>query len=209
MLIAGAGGFARQILTTLKATRLTEQSVFYHDHPSDPIGFIPEYFKILRKEEEAREYLKQNPDFILAIGNPASRAYLMHKLENLGGVVYTLIDPSAGISEYETQIGNGCTILQGVIIESGVKLGKGALINVRAIITHDCSVGDFSEISPAAVLLGSCKIGNNCFIGAGAIILPGIQIGDGAIIGAGAVVSKDVPENTTVVGVPAKSIQKN
>jgi acetyltransferase-like isoleucine patch superfamily enzyme len=50
---------------------------------------------------------------------------------------------------------------------------------------------------------------DDCWIGAGAIILPGVKIGKMAIVGAGAVVTKDVPDNTTVVGIPAKAVRKN
>ena len=48
------------------------------------------------------------------------------------------------------------------------------------------------------------SIGNNVWIGMGAKILPGVTIGDNAIVAAGAVVTKDVPENVTVMGVPAR-----
>jgi serine O-acetyltransferase (EC 2.3.1.30) len=51
-------------------------------------------------------------------------------------------------------------------------------------------------------------IGNNVVIGAGAILLGPIKVGDGAKIGAGSVVIKDVPEGTTVVGIPARVVEK-
>ena len=47
-------------------------------------------------------------------------------------------------------------------------------------------------------------IGKNVWIGANAMIVPGVTVGDNAIIGAGAVVTKDVPANAVVAGVPAK-----
>lgn len=49
-------------------------------------------------------------------------------------------------------------------------------------------------------------IGDCAWIGMGAKILPGVNIGENAVIGAGAVVSRDVPPNTVVAGVPAKAI---
>ena len=52
------------------------------------------------------------------------------------------------------------------------------------------------------------KIGKRCWIGANAIILPGITIGDNCVIAAGSVVTKDVPSNCTVAGVPARIISK-
>ena len=53
------------------------------------------------------------------------------------------------------------------------------------------------------------KIGNHVWIGARATILKGVKIGDGAVVAAGAVVTRDVPPNTLVGGVPAKIIKEN
>ena len=55
--------------------------------------------------------------------------------------------------------------------------------------------------------LGSVHIKRNVWIGAGATILPGVTVGENSIVAAGAVVTKDVPDNTIVGGVPAKWIK--
>lgn len=54
--------------------------------------------------------------------------------------------------------------------------------------------------------VGKIVIRDNCFIGHGAIIMPGVTIGPNAIVAAGSVVTKDVPENTVVSGIPAKEV---
>ena len=69
-------------------------------------------------------------------------------------------------------------------------------------------MGDFVEISPGVVLLGRCEVGSYTHIGANATILPGLKLGQHVIIGAGSVVTKDVPNNCMMVGVPAKLVKK-
>ena len=51
------------------------------------------------------------------------------------------------------------------------------------------------------------KLGKNVWVGSDVTILPGVTVGDGAVIGAGSVVTKDVKENTVVVGNPAKFLR--
>ena len=55
---------------------------------------------------------------------------------------------------------------------------------------------------------GPIYIGNNVFFGNDAIVLPGVTIGDNCIIGAGAIVTKDIPSNSVVAGIPARVIEK-
>lgn len=55
-------------------------------------------------------------------------------------------------------------------------------------------------------MFGRIDVGNNVFIGINAILLPGIKIGDNSIIGAGAIVTRDVPSNSVVAGVPARVV---
>lgn len=67
---------------------------------------------------------------------------------------------------------------------------------------HPLSPNDRQSLVP-----GHIHIRSNAWIGAGATILPGVTIGENAVVAAGAVVSKDVPANTIVGGVPAKIIK--
>lgn len=88
----------------------------------------------------------------------------------------------------------------------GIQIDDQVLIGPQAILTsinHDQTPDGRRNLIPRTVHLKK-----NAWIGAGAIVLPGVTVGQNAIVGAGAVVTKDVPDNTVVVGNPAKVIKK-
>lgn len=89
--------------------------------------------------------------------------------------------------------------------QGGIFIDDGALIGhnvVLATLNHDLSPETRSSMIPKPI-----HIGKNVWIGANSVVLPGVTVGDGAVIAAGAVVTRDVPENTVVGGVPAKFIK--
>ena len=90
--------------------------------------------------------------------------------------------------------------------QGGIVLGDGVLIGhnvVLATLNHDEHPDKRHILHPAPIILGK-----NVWIGANATVVPGVTIGDGAIVAAGAVVTKDVPPNTVVGGVPARTIKQ-
>lgn len=116
-----------------------------------------------------------------------------------------LVHPSAVLSP-SASLGIGSQVLASAIVAADVILGEAVLVNTGAIVEHDCVVGAGSTVGPRAVLCGRVRIDQDATIGAGAILLPDVVVGTGAVIGAGAVVTRPVPADTTVVGVPARPI---
>ena len=209
MLIIGAKGFAKEVLEVVHQIDQIEKLVFFDDVNDDIKGSLYKKFPILKTSEEALNYFNTIDNrFTIGIGNPVLRKNLCDKFSLLGGVFTSTISPLVNIGLYDVQIGKGTNILSGAILSNGSKLGIGCIIYYNVIITHDCIVGDFVEISPSATLLGRCTVGSFSQIGANATILPDTVIGKNVIIGAGSVITKDIPDNCVVYGIPAKMIKE-
>ena len=112
----------------------------------------------------------------------------------------------------------------GIEIHPGAKIGKNLFIDhgMGVVIGETSEIGDNVTIYHAVTLGGSSPsidserqrhekrhptIGNDVVIGSGAQIIGPINVGNGARIAANAVVVKDVPENATMVGIPAKAVK--
>jgi sugar O-acyltransferase (sialic acid O-acetyltransferase NeuD family) len=203
MLIIGAKGFAKELLEAITQDNPKADVSFYDDVSEDLPELLFDKYSIFRNEEEVELYFREKDKrFALGIGNPKLRFNFFEKFTALGGKLTTLISPFATIGKYNL-IREGNNILTNVVVESDNSIGRGCLIHVGSLVSHDVTIGDFCEISPHSNLLGNVTIGDFCSLGTGSIILPGVKLGNNVVVGAGAVVTKDVADNTTVVGVPA------
>ena len=110
--------------------------------------------------------------------------------------------------------GEGCEIYEMASFGTEpylVKLGNKVRVNKGVhFITHDGGVWVLRNSIPELKdidLFGSIEVGNNVHIGNNYIIMPGVTIGNNCIIGCGAIVTKDIPDNSIAVGIPARVIE--
>ncbi len=209
MLIIGAKGLAKEVLEIFHQKNELENLYFYDDISMDVQDKLFGQFPILRNIEQVVALFKTDPNFTIGVGNPKLRFKLYNQFKAIGGEMISTISHLALIGNYGTSIASGTIIMAGTVITNDVKIGKACLINPNCTISHDTLIGDFVVVSPGVQITGSCKIGDFCTIGTNATILPKIKLGNNVIIGAGAVVTKDVEDGLTVVGIPAKLLERN
>lgn len=148
--------------------------------------------------------------FFIGVGmikNATKRIQLFEHGQRYGLTPIQAIHPKSVLAT-SVQLGKGVTIMAGAILNPYITVGDNVIINTGACIDHDCVIGHHTHIAPGVTISGAVQIGEGCLIGVGATIRQGIRIGRNAIVGAGAVVVQDVPDDTTVVGVPAKPINQ-
>lgn len=109
--------------------------------------------------------------------------------------------------------------ITGIEIHPGAEIGEGLFIDhgMGVVIGETCEIGDNVLIYQGVTLGGTGKetgkrhptIGNNVMVGTGAKVLGPIKIGNNVKIGGGSVVLDDMPDNSTVVGIPARAVKRN
>lgn len=194
MILYGASGHCKVIIDILEAYGVKI------DHVVDDNPQITELLGY-----EVRRNVGEYGQAIVSIGASEIRKKIVEELKV--GEYLTAVHPSAVVSP-RAKIGEGTVVMQGTVIQSCAEIGKHVIVNTGASVDHDCKIGDFVHIAPHATVLGGVEIGEGTWVGAGAVIKQYLKIGANCMIGAGAVVIADVPDGTTVVGVPAREIKR-
>jgi acetyltransferase-like isoleucine patch superfamily enzyme len=164
----------------------------------------PDYYRIIKACNDTRKLLFR----LNAASEPEEIRNLIGKLTGFEVDTTTMVFPPFQINYGKnTKIGRNvfinfdCTFLDlgGITIDDNVMLApKVSLLSEG----HPVTVNDRQTLT-----VGKIHIKRNAWIGANATILQGVTIGENSVVAAGAVVSKDVPTNTVVGGIPAKNIK--
>jgi sugar O-acyltransferase (sialic acid O-acetyltransferase NeuD family) len=142
-----------------------------------------------------------------AIGSPKRRTLVESLIDDGRALAPPLIHPSSTVASTAT-IEPGCVVFPNVVIGARTTIGAGTIINRGALIGHHSRIGMHAFLGPGANVAGGVTVGDEAYLGIGCIIRDDRSIGARSTVGAGAVVVADVPDSVTVIGLPARPMER-
>lgn len=203
VIIIGGGGHAKVLIDAL---RLRSVRILGIMDPALAKGTRILDLPVLGDDAAVDAYGPDQVDLVNALGSihvPVQRKAIFERFSGKGYRFAAVLHPSAVIAS-DVELGEGVQVMAGAVIQAGSRIGRNAIVNTRASVDHDCSIGEHVHVAPGVTLSGSVSIGDLVHVGTAAVVIQGTAIGRNSMIGAGALVLEAVPEDSTVLGSPAK-----
>jgi sugar O-acyltransferase (sialic acid O-acetyltransferase NeuD family) len=212
IVIFGTGGNCLDILDAIREINKIERTyecVGFLDDNAELLGSRFHDLEVLGPLNRAKD-LKDSCFFVNGIGSQKNfiiKDKIISKTQVSIERFETIIHPTAVVSNTSV-IGRGVVVLQNVTIASNVVVGNHVMILPNSVISHDDQIEDYTCIAGGVCISGGVRIGEGCYLGSNCSIIENIHIGKHSLIGMGSVVIKPVPENSVMVGSPAKFLRK-
>jgi UDP-perosamine 4-acetyltransferase len=203
LVIVGAGDHGRVVLDILRELGEFPAGFVEPRKGSEAPGQLVEGLPILGGLDEPDAWRSQAQRFVCALGDNRSRAAAFERCLELGLRPIAAIHPTARLLG-GALVEAGAVVCAGSVVGLAARVEANAIINTAASVDHDNRIGRHATIAPGATLAGRVQVGEGAFVGIGASIIEGRTIGDWALVAGGAVVTRDVPPNDRVAGVPAR-----
>lgn len=207
LLIIGARGYGREVYNLAIQCKgyNTEYRIkgFLDDDANALTGFNG-YPEVISSVES---YVVQDDDaFVCALGGIKWKKHYVGLILSKGGLFMNLIHPTA-IFNRNVIYGIGLIVFMYTNISNDCIIGDFVTIQGFVGIGHDSMIGDWCHINAYSFMGGFAVLGNGVCLNTRSTILPSMRIGENATVGAGSIVIRNVKENTTVFGNPAKKIE--
>jgi UDP-N-acetylbacillosamine N-acetyltransferase len=146
LLIIGAGGHGKVVAEIAEEIGY-DHIAFLDDHSPEAIGKIADF----------KKYIEQYTNAFVGIGDNKLRAEFMHKLQNCGFTIPTLIHPSAYVSKTAV-IGMGTVVEPKAIVNANSQIDAGCIISIGAIIDHNVSIGAYCHVNAGAIVQAGAEL---------------------------------------------------
>lgn len=209
--IYGSSGFGREVAPIVRTSRNATEAdiVFIDDSSSSPetVNGLPVY-----NWSEFLAIDAADKSITIAIADAHVRSLLADRCRSHGVGMFDVTASNVFIGD-EVRVEEGHILQPFVTLTANIVIGRYFHANIYSYVAHDCKIGDFVTFAPGVMCNGNVYISDRAYIGTGAVIKQGtpdnpLTIGEGAVVGMGAVVTKDVPAGATVVGNPARILEK-
>lgn len=211
--LIGAGGFCIEVLFLIdRFYKDNWKNIFVIDDNTDVIGTTVRGCEVISNINDFVQNCKKTKevaDIVLTINNPSIRKEIVDRLlkENLSINFPNIIDDTLIFDEEYSTIGNGNIIMDYVSITGNVSIGDFNIIGGRTGIGHDAKIGDFNTFFPRVSVSGGVEMGNQNIFGLNSSILQNKKMGNNNDIWSYTIILKNVKDNCTYFGIPAKKIQ--
>jgi len=208
LVIIGCGGFGREVHDVVNAINKVTPTwtlLGYLDDSPDRVNVT------LVESRNSRvlggtDWLKtagHETQFVIGIGTGKIRRMIHERLSCAGLTAATLVHPEATLG-HGVRIGAGTIICAGVRATTNISLGRHVHLNINSTVGHDCTLEDYVTVNPLVAISGGVTVGTETMLGTHSAILQNLALGDRCVVGAGSCVVKDVLNDVTVKGVPAR-----
>lgn len=204
--VYGVSGMGREIMPLARAQYNTTADLFYVD--DGPLAGSQGVLSF-----DAFLALPYSGKFaIIAVANSFIREKLANRCAQ-AGIGFLDVRAANVVVLDNVVIGEGSLLCSFAHVTCDIRIGRHFHGNFHSYVAHDCVIGDYVTFGPGAKCNGNVHIEDHAYIGSGAVLKQGTpdvprRIGRGAIVGMGAIVTRDVPDGVTVVGNPARIVNR-
>ena len=214
MIIFGAGSFSKIIFLLFKKNFEIKKNRVIIDPflrlTSDSKKFwLENNFQVFHNINSIK-YKEQSQYFVVGIGNEFGfeRYQIINYLNKKNYSIKSFHHKSAFVDE-SVYVSASAILMPKVTIMPLSRISEGCIINTSATIDHEVIIDKGCHIMGSSYIAGRVNIGKWSTIGANSTIFPDINIGENCFIGAGSIVRKNIPDNSVVIGQPAKLLRRN
>lgn len=207
--IYGTGGTGREvyeIVAAMDADHVRWDRIVFIDDVTDKTSLYGS--EVMAFSEAASRFMSDEVEFVIAVGEPASRRLLFERVAEHGFGFATIVHPSAFVAP-SARLGKGVFIKMQSIVSSEAVIEDNVFVQADCIVGHDVHIGAHTQVSAFSHIAGHAHIGEQCYLGVRASVREDCTMGDDVVLAMGAVVmEKRVPSRVLAAGNPAKYVRR-